>query len=771
MLPVCFATPRRGHDPRTLDWMFRCDKIERADYLYHLDNLMGRGRDNAAWLEEDGELLVLGATTLQANLEGLKDFINYANVTVNGTILCDRLFGIYRGDISANSYVDFNEAAADWPGVTLNGHSIAVFVTTNNVGPYQALGATGQGGNKSFMIREGSGFRSGAWLASDQAIFGDGQAWGFSLASRTGANAVTLWRNGIKETNSSAAVTLPAGDISALAAEPGSSNTPNKLLVAWIGGPLTDEQCAQMASDVLRFVRDLGIYDAVEVPPVVLGENCFGPTAIDGIVPADLRVYRQLAFPLTDSTPAEDTNAYPITDSIDRAYVISQDVQLLDADPITATDTSDVLDIDFGASHGVVVGDVLEIAGSEGGGGFAAGDINKRHHVTGVDGDIVEITMDAAATSTETFGGIAEAISVRKIMPNVRTSTFTPTRGGRYWHTTWMNRGLRDVVDGAITGATKGNDSYGPITRLTQQGTGPEDPTYIAAGVSCRPHFSTKAKARTAFLVHAAHVAGYLDRNDPDDPLGEGYLDIAEAGVSGFADSDLDPAKVLTWQEALVQADDIFTTPYSFATSIDYVILSAKQLDDVQNLTMSQKGIWIDDEASDDAGGLLRFTTLTRLNQICAAKGIKWGSYGHFMAGSQAEANGWTKEYAADIIAMSECEAINIIASENTPAGNPAAYLDTQVDMFTGTSGLIPIPYEKIQVSLTLGPGKNSIDDPYPFSSSQVTFEHCEEVAAWIQARGVKHTHVRRVGMPEGGTIDRVPNQQLIRYLPDLTDE
>lgn len=751
---------QRGLGGTTRGWLGRLDRVPGWDYVVALDQLVRNGEAHG-WLAS-GELFVLGTGNQQSSLEGIRGEIVAADCTVNGTIVFTRKYGASRADVSENSYIDLGLTVSAIDGVTLNSHSLAVYLTTNYLGPYQEAGASGTAGAKSFMIRGGSGFRSGAWAGSDQVIFGDGTAWGYAGFTRTGANSVIARKHQVRTTSSIPAVSLPAVNMTLLSAEPGASNSPNQLLLCHVGAGLTQEEGDWRERDFTQFVRTLGILDEIVVPPIVLGPNCFGPTAINDIEPNTVRVYRQTPFPATNSTPATSTNAYPITDAITRTYRFRGAVDTLAADPITTTNGSATVTIAH-VGHGAKVDDVVQLLGASAFHGLGTADLNRRHLITEVpDVNSYKVVMPATANASGAGGGAP--ITARYTLIDIQTSTFMPPRGGRFWHNFWVNRGERDEPDGPYTTSNfKGNDNYGPITRMTAQ-VSPE----ITNAVSCRPVFTTKRRGGGAMLAHCAHVLGMLDRDDVRLTTfqgvfraeGWGYLDIAEAW-------DLDPAMVMTWQEAFMRADELFTIALAgYAVCYDLAILSSKKLVDLPGgYTASQYGVWGDDEPANNWTPAFRLELFAALDDICSAMGTKWGLYGHYLTGSQAINNGWSKEIGYQVLALPACETIGIV-SPHAPPGGIAAFLDAQADTFT--DGVAPIDYSKLLVSMTLGAGKNDINDAGPLSAGQPTLEECDECAAWMSLHGIIHRHVRRVGMLEGGEITRVPNQQLIHYLPYL---
>lgn len=265
----------------------------------------------------------MGTGIQQSSLEGLLGTYRASDMAVYGTISFLPLLGAALVDLSENSRIALPDAALNIPGVTANSNSLCVYTATNLLGPYQEIGATGTGGKQSFMLRAGSGVRSQAWPGAGALIFGDGSAWGCTQFSRIDANTVITQKHGTQAVSSSPVVSYPIVPLTLLSAEPGSSNSPNRVVFFQVGPKLTAEQMMARYLALTAWAAEVGILEDITVLPINPGVTCFDHTALGSVIPSTFRIARQLSFPATKTTPATATNAWPITDSFSRAQVVS----------------------------------------------------------------------------------------------------------------------------------------------------------------------------------------------------------------------------------------------------------------------------------------------------------------------------------------------------------------------------------------------------------------------------------------------------------------
>jgi len=754
---------RRPFHSRTLDWVTRCEKIDAWGYLDPFNWFITKGAIGG-WLPHFDDIVVACADTAQASLEGLFGRVRHATCDFIGTIDHIPLWGFRRSEDAAavqDSFIRLNLRPIDFPSVGDSQHAIGMYLTTNFLGTYHSFGVSGTAGLKSLTMRDCTGFRSYAFLNSDAILYGDASAWGFHLGIRYDAALAVVWRRQIKtEANAAIGGLLPDRSLVLLSTEPSVANSPNSLAMWFIGGAgITDQQAARLAVDCDDFFIDLDTYRDFAVPPIVLGPNAFGPDALAAIVPATMRVYRQLPFPATNTTPASATNAYPITDMMGRPYTQGSLTHILTADPVQTTAGSADLIITDARTPELLADDAVTIAGAQGGNGLAASDINGRRHLLEILGPTqFRVRAGQVANASGALGGVVITTGNQMFRPR-QDQNFIPPRNGCAHAMVWSNRappGPDAVVTGAVN--LRGNDSMAPITRQTTL-------SDLRAGLQCRPWYTTRQTAIGSTLATVAYHMGYAARNEPDDPRGWGYEDYLEQ-------YGLDPAKALPWAHFWQHADQIFTRGQAgFAVCDDYVIWPMGKLAD-HPYAPARKRVWYDFEHRDFRPAAPTREMLIRSGEIAQAKGMKMSLLSHVLAGNRAAANGWTPDLANEIINHPGWETIDILAAwADTEFPDPIDMLDAQWAYLGGSTGALPFPANKVLVSGFLGAGKNRIDDPGPFAQKQMPIEQCERIANWMVAHGIVHFHTARAAATEGGEIERVVNQQLIAYLPNLAGE
>lgn len=737
--PLLAAALGRGLEAETIDWLSRVEQKPSAQFLRALDRFIRGGKRNG-WWDRIGDMLVLGAETQQAALEGLKGTFTEDDMTV-GVVSHVPYIGMTPAE--GNAYVQTGVNVADLPLVSLNSHSLGVVCTTNFAGSWQEAGRTGTAGAQSFMIRASSGFRSGFWPGAAQVIFGAGSCNGLTMGVRQNSGGGLVVRNGEAVPFVSASISMPVGEFTFMKPEPAAAGSPNTLFMVFVGdGNWTEELCTVFYEDITEFVAAVGSFDLIQPEPSAFGLSCFGYNAVQDILPLDMRVFQQSTPPPTDLTDYDAFAFFPGSDFISRPYTFTQSsAESMVADPVATTNGSPIVTITSEA-HGLAVDDIAAPASLTAVNGITAEMLNREMVVLSVPtADTFTCQPGGNANATGSGGGADGTIAFRKI--RLQTSTYTfPERGGKFWSFVWSDRGERAETGGPIVShIVKPNDLNPPIIRRTG----------AFAGVSCRTAFTTHERAIGATLVYMAHIVGYADRDDVDDPLGQGYLDIAEA-------YDLVEADVLTWQEMVDTKETLFDTGLQgFAVCYDKARLSPKQASELSQ--WADQGILIDLEHSDSRTPEVMLDFMTRAGQICAAKGFGMAWLGHFMNGEQATRNGFTPGpdgNAPTIINDPNLTYANIIVRQVSVPPDITDSLNAQRNYFIDSLG--EVPDEKLLVSCALGVGQQA-----------VSLEKCAAVQQWVEDHPGVAVHVSRAAQQQGGNELRFPNQQQVTYFPSLS--
>jgi hypothetical protein len=156
--------------------------------------------------------------------------------------------------------------------------------------------------------------------------------------------------------------------------------------------------------------------------------------------------------------------------------------------------------------------------------------------VTVVDVDNFTVGIDTTLFGTYTGGGTVRPTIGGTIARAAYITTkpinapYEPLRGGKQSILTWVNRGKTPPGHPQAARITGGGNGYGGGTAILRTIDSPDG--RVKAGAQCRPSFSLWHKAICATEAQLARLAGYLERNEPRDPLGMGYLDIVESGGS-----------------------------------------------------------------------------------------------------------------------------------------------------------------------------------------------------------------------------------------------
>ncbi len=447
---------RRGLDARTRHWHARCDVKEGKRLLRFIDDAMREGRHGAAVLEEPGELLLPVMGTRQASLEGFKDFLHAEDCTDVGTINYLPRFGAQAAESQLNAYVTADIQAADWPGITLNGHSIAVFTLSNFLGTFNEGGWSASAGTKPIMVRSSGGFRGGIWMGANQTLQGAAIAVGFHGGTRTGASTVIGRSNGATTLAAITALSLPNQDWTLLSVEPSKANSPNAVGAFWAGGPLTEDQIVQLENILFRLFRNIGTWQEIEVQPLTLGAHAWGPNSLNDII-GDLQINRQRHPPLNDDIAAASYIGYPLTSATSRFFIAGNQSGptksvALASNPITTGSGTAVLTI-ARTAHGLSAGHAVTIAGAAAGHGLPLASLNGSYLIATVpNADSFTVVTDANASASSAIGGESAVLSY------IPANPITTTNGSDVLVVEHTAHGLEAGRDTLVSaGATGGN--------------------------------------------------------------------------------------------------------------------------------------------------------------------------------------------------------------------------------------------------------------------------------------------------------------------------
>lgn len=318
-----------------------------------------------------------------------------------------------------------------------------------------------------------------------------------------------------------------------------------------------------------------------------------------------------------------------------------------------------------------------------------------------------KIKMGAVANASGAIGGTAGEITYAFARPltapanAAATAKFVPPRGGRLQNFVPIYRSVgQDVIDSGAKPNTKGSATT-PVIRRTDN----------IQGVFL--HTSWR-KAVYAFLVFCAHDAGYRPRNEPRDPRGQGYLDIAEEG--GFVAAD-----VQLWHYWHAFADTEFDTVSGVQKgAIDKVIINPITYNHV-HWGADHYAQWWDCEQQDNTDPDLNEFRYVRWDEIVGAAGIKWSNWGHVMDDQRAKGNGFTKSNIVNILRLPNNDGFMLPCTHNTSAGGRTILqeADDQYRWCSGVDGSTPPPVGSIIIRGTFGAGKYYITDTGPLGQQQ----------------------------------------------------
>jgi hypothetical protein len=769
----------------TIDWVQRCPKVDNMEMLQHINRLLVRAENGANWLAGLTEFLILATTRPESALTGVKGLIHYNDAEFVGSPTFLPNYGFQRSqseDAVLETFIRFPLRPYD-AGMTDTDIAFGVYLFTNFLGLYLETGSGTTGTNVSIGIRASGGFRPTMAIGSPSILYGGGQNWGFHFGYRKDDLEVTSWREATKQVVASVTTGLHLGNFpfTLLSIEPsGPYNTANgqSFWMAGRGSLWTDDMVLQMRQDLNLFLIETGVYDSIIVDPVAPGPNCFGPDSL-ATIPAPTRVFIRARFPGTNTTPATAYNRYPCTDSISSAILVGNAtlknpeppaVQNFN-DPITTTAGSDLAWLAYPglnnpSFHAFAANYGMDSIGFTGGNGLAPADVNGRRFIVAADlpGQRLQFRLGATATASGVIGGVAGQTKITAFRPagpapgSLPSQQFIPPRGGRLGHFIPIFRSNgQDVLDaGAPALNGKGSAMSPPITRTTDHGT-------IKAGANCIMLYSSWEKSVYAMLTHCAENAGYAKRNEARDPLGQGWMDIAEEG--GFTEDQVQP-----WKYFHANADAVFTSPTNiFGGCWDHIYLDPVRLSDL-NCPMSQLAQWFDCEHGDRIPPDLNEWRYQRWDQICGATGIKWWNLGHFMVDPQAIHNGFTTDNSRRIIGLPNGDGFSlaIIPTYRPGAEDIIAFAERQYRFCSGPNGDDPPPPDRFLITGQCGAGKFNIDDPGPFGQQQTRLADCDRLAAWMAGHGMTKFMIAQGGATMGGPIERYWNQQLIHFLPGL---
>ena len=355
--------------------------------------------------------------------------------------------------------------------------------------------------------------------------------------------------------------------------------------------------------------------------------------------------------------------------------------------------------------------------------------------VTPADLDILQLYPPPArdTTTSDTYPAFPVSTVVCRAQPSVLASTWTPSaaRGGAHSQFIWCNVGEADTVGGPMTGRIRPNDNNPPPT------------INLANGVSARSAYRTKRRARGATLVQAAWNRNYAARNEPLDPLGQGYLDIAEA-------FDLDPALVQEHSYWEANKAAFFTTPYPGAfVAYDIVILDTTKQITLTNFARHE--LFMDLEPVDTPGDSLFIEFMLRFGQIAQVTGASFFYSSHPLNELSGFRDGFNLTTCPQLMQSSLIPWYTVSASHNQQTGGTVIdAVEAQINLARGVSGTEPVDMAKVALQVQIGGPSSNI----------MTDTECAMLRSWYVDNGIKRLFLSRAGSSIGGPMSRYYNQK-----------
>jgi hypothetical protein len=488
---------------------------------------------------------------------------------------------------------------------------------------------------------------------------------------------------------------------------------------------------------------------------------------------------------------------------------------LLDTDPFTTTNGSNIVNVNFPAHDARVGLEVGAFYGATGGNGISAEALNKRHHVTSViDVDNFTITVADTADASGDIGGSAVAGHVYG--PGALTRNFHYPRGGGHGLQHWSARALRTSPTDPPNGAPA-NEAYGPFlfretdlpiaslvgnivgdvleveellsgsihlgasvhgddvlanTRVVEfNGTGTgglgtykiaPPQTVASRAMTVDPGIATTSRggpqysySRLAAGQLVANVAHMLEL-----PYSTGDATAGNQGIVEYAEKYGHTAdRVITWQELFVRADELLVNNFAgTAGSLDYVILHAST---ASNLTLpvgQNKFVYIDLEHADRRSPDLLLEMMQDISEIAVRAGtlVYWTT--HAMTGQAAINNGFAPSNGYAIQQLPGVMHCSILVGRQANPAACTAYLEQQInENLRGPNHDQPIDYSKLMVVPVFGK-----------SSKLMPLDQVTAIGQWMRDKGVPMSLPNRAGQVEGGGLENFINQQLIALYPNL---
>jgi hypothetical protein len=327
----------RGLHSLTRAWLGRIDVHEDWWHLYHIDTLIRDGHQGDEWLTGDCEFWLSSMRSIQAGLEGFKNFLHYDDCTTHRTV---KIVGLKPGQtqdgptgisaVQAGANIELGAHPSAWPGVSNTSCSIGVLITSNERGNFTELGGRGfdpvPSNTGHLAVRGSSGYRGYIWLSDPGQLAGGINAAGWHGGTRLDANNTRLVFSASTATvvSTKPNKALPDNNnVTLLAlgpnnANPGINASPNSVAAGYIGEGLTQAALEKQRTDVVRYVGNVGLGPVLEIPAPILQPNMFGPDSIDQVIPSSHRILRSARPPANDGDPASAYKWYPMTDSVGR---------------------------------------------------------------------------------------------------------------------------------------------------------------------------------------------------------------------------------------------------------------------------------------------------------------------------------------------------------------------------------------------------------------------------------------------------------------------
>jgi len=549
----------------TQSWLARVTGDPSVFYIGARNAFMDALRDAGVYAKL-GEFMMLSAETEQAARQGEKGVVTATTVTAPVTFaglfgaLGDGKTGFINTGVLMDTLCDLND------------HSIGVFISTNFQILGQETGAFGASNNQ-ISIRGSSGVRAGFWSASAiQNTFAGVNSFGLVGGSRYNSAQGLMVRDDLALPFSTPSVLMPATNwCICRGGTSGASYSPNRILAAWVGTNLDEDEWGALYQALLQYTVDIGISAIITPELEAEGANAFtsidnvltvngatnngsglvriSTTTLHRLVPNDPGIQldnvggvpnangRWVAMPSPCDTYAGDgvttaftiSFAYSATSNVNAQILYANGQQVLQRATTEYSVSGATLTMVTAPPSGTTLyiyntqSTLVDLVGSTFAGTYTSGGTLKprmsANDCTPSGVRIVQIIPAPAADSTTYLQNAFFPINDACTRPWGGSLTSTWTDGG-WLEFLWGDR-AQYTSPGVPTTSTfkKGNDTMGGFV---------DD-----SGLSCRVDFTSYLKAIGCTLVKSAYSAGYDAVDDPDDVYGWGWLDYArEYGYS-----------------------------------------------------------------------------------------------------------------------------------------------------------------------------------------------------------------------------------------------